>query len=391
MKKVNLLLVCLAVGLLLSACGPSPAELEAAATQIVSEAFATLTASVPTSTPTATATSTSTPIPTATPTSTPVPTSTPTPTPIPMRVEADGSGDYPTLEEALQEAPEGAFIFLGPGTYHLESRLDVSNPLRLVGAGMDQTEIVSEAEGYVLRFSGDGPFDVEGITFRHEGEAVADTVVVQEGEVSFVRCRFTGAVRGEDVRAGLRIQGSAAGVVQDCVAEENSGFGIVVGDQAQPTLEGNLCRENTRSGVIYTDSGGGVARQNECTDNGYHGISVNDQAEPTLEGNVCADNEQTGIGYFETGGGVARGNECTGNGVGIGVGEQAAPTLEENVCTGNGQAGIGYLGSGGGVARRNECSGNGGYGIYVAETADPDLADNDCHDNGKEDIQDLRP
>ncbi|MBL7063797.1 MAG: right-handed parallel beta-helix repeat-containing protein [Anaerolineae bacterium] len=341
MKRVYLLLMCLLVGAMLSACGPSQEE------ALPQEG---------------------------------------------IRVEADGSGDYSTLEEALEEAPEEAIVILGPGTYHLERGLDLSKPLRLVGAGMDRTEIVSEAEGYVLRFSGDGPFAVADITFRHEGGMAADVVVVQGGGVAFARCRFTGAVRAEteEVRAGLRFQGSTAGVMQDCVAEGNDSFGVVVEGQAQPVLEGNLCRENTRSGILYSDSGAGVARQNECTDNGYHGISVNDQAEPTLEENVCADNEQTGIVYFESTGGVARGNECTGNGVGIGVGEHAAPTLEENVCTGNGQAGIGYLGSGGGVARRNECSGNGGYGIYVAETAGPDLADNDCHDNGKEDIQDLR-
>jgi parallel beta-helix repeat protein len=207
-------------------------------------------------------------------------------------VEADGSGDYPTLEEALEEAPEEAFIFLGPGTYRLEQRLDVSEPLRLVGAGMDQTEIVSEAAGYVVRFSGDGPFAVEDITFRHEGGAVADVVIVRGGKVAFARCRFTGAVRaGQEVKAGLRLRESTVGVVQDCVAEENDGFGIAVEDEARPTVERNLCWENEQSGLLYSDGAGGEARQNECSENGYHGISVNDQAEPTLEGNVCTDNE----------------------------------------------------------------------------------------------------
>ena len=58
------------------------------------------------------------------------------------------------MEEALRHAPSGATVTLGPGTYRLMEPLDVDKPLRLVGTGMDQTEISSEAEGYVISFVG---------------------------------------------------------------------------------------------------------------------------------------------------------------------------------------------------------------------------------------------
>jgi len=279
--------------------------------------------------------------PTATPT---VP---PTPTSVPIRLEADGSGDYPSLEEAVQNAPEGATIALGPGTYRLQGPLSIVRPVRLVGVGMAETEIVSDAGGHVVRFEGEGTFAAEGITFRYDGEEAADVVVATGGEVVFVRCRFTGAVGGAagELRAGLRLQGDAGGLVRECAAVENDNTGILVDDQAWPTLEENVCSDNVGVGVAYVDQAGGVARWNECRGNGLGGILAAGLAQPTLEENVCNDNGNAGIAYFE---------------------------------------------GASGTARQNECGSNGRYGIYVTWTAAPDLLDNNCYDNLEEDIQDLR-
>ena len=154
MRKSDLSVICLLVALLLSACGPSEEQMNSFATRVAISVFATQTA-VP-------------------PTSVPAPVST-------FTLAADGSGDYPTLEEA-RSAPGGATVHLGPGTYRVERRLNIRKAIHLMGAGMDETEIVSEAEGYVVLFSGDGPFVVKDITFRHAGEAVASVVAVSESK-----------------------------------------------------------------------------------------------------------------------------------------------------------------------------------------------------------------
>jgi parallel beta-helix repeat protein len=353
-KRIKLLSVCLLVALLALAC-------------------------VPTS------------MPTVTPTPTNTPTPTPTPTPSVIRVEVDGSGHYATLEEAVAGAPEGVPIELGAGTFHLEEPLEVRRPITLRGAGMEKTEIVSDAEGYVVRFVRDGPFVVEDITFRHEGREVAAVVLVRGGEVAFTRCRFTGAVYDEDRDAGgggLYFKEDAAGIVQDCEFVENT-VGIFVADRSEPKLEGNAVTDNDGFGITYRDNAGGVARGNDCSWNNI-GIGVLWRAQPTLEENTCTNNTYYGILYRGNTSGTARHNECSGNGeVGITVIERARPTLEENVCEDNGVVGIYYTDEAGGVARENECSGN-MYGIYVEATANPELIDNDCHDNSEVDIVDDR-
>jgi parallel beta-helix repeat protein len=263
----------------------------------------------------------------------PTPTSQLTPTPI--RVDADDSENSPKLVEAVRRAPDGATIRLGPGTYRLAEPLDIRKPLRLVGTGMDETEIVSHVEGYAIRFSGAGLFTAEGITFRHEGTAAADVVVVQGGEIAFACCRFTGLFSewGEGARVGLRLQGETTGIVRDCVAVGNYVAGILVEGQSQPTLERNICTDNG-TGIAYFENASGRACQNECSRNG-EGISVNHHARPTLERNICSDNTTFGIHYLGKASGVIRQNECTRNWAGIFLTGSADPNVEDNNCHGN--------------------------------------------------------
>ena len=104
-KRMSFVWICLLTSAILVACGPSQAELDAQATEVAANIFATQTAEAPTPTftptstptptftPTQTPTPTKTPTPTFTPTSTPTPTFTPTPTatPLPRRLD---NGEY---------------------------------------------------------------------------------------------------------------------------------------------------------------------------------------------------------------------------------------------------------------------------------------------------------
>jgi len=369
--------------------------------------------------PAGTATVVARPSATPAPTATALPTGTPTlePTYVPgsvtVRVAPDGSGDYPSLEAAVDAMPAGATIMLAPGAHRLPKPLDIATPLRLVGAGMDQTFVVGTTGGYVVQFIGPGAFAAQEITFRCEGTAPSNGMVVQDGDVDLYRCRFTGAVRYEAEKkggTGLWLRGSTTGRVRECQADGNELHGISVSDESPPTLERNICQDNRQNGITYFDHTGGVARQNECTGNGYYGFSVNEQSQPTLEGNacvgnryhgigihgqaqpaleanVCQNNGQSGIVYFDDAGGTARRNQCRGNGYhGIGVNGQGQPLLEGNICQENQQSGIRYSDSANGTARQNQCTGNGYHGIDINDQAQPTVEVNICKNNGQSGI-----
>jgi hypothetical protein len=114
-RFILLLLTCA----ILTACGPSQAEMDVTATKVAADIFATQTAEAPTATLTFTPSPTSTPTPTATPTPTHTPTITLTPTPRLMGA-ALTLDDLPSGFEAMapeslgflqRSVPESAVVF----------------------------------------------------------------------------------------------------------------------------------------------------------------------------------------------------------------------------------------------------------------------------------------
>jgi len=358
-----------------SSTGENP---PAAITQVVTSAPAPVVTMVITSEPVATATVAPTPTPSG---------------PQTVHVAPAGSGDYASLEQALEAVPAGSTILLDAGTYALASALNIDKSIALRGAGMDETFITGTAAEDMILFVGPGTFAAEGITFRYEGTEWSRVVKIEDAEIDIAGCRFTGAVWGEEDRTGgdgLLIKGDSTGSVRDSRFDGNGLHGIEVLDQGAPLLEGNVADGNGQVGIHIADSARSEVIGNRCVNNGYHGISVGDEAQPTLRDNTCSDNAETGIHYYATARGVARDNTCTGNGLhGFLVKEQASPLLEGNVSNYNAEGGFIYFGSASGVARQNECAGN-KWGIYVEETAGPELVDNNCYENTTADVDDER-
>jgi parallel beta-helix repeat protein len=250
-------------------------------------------------------------------------------------VAVDGSGDYPALEQAVAAAAPGATITLGPGMYRLIRGLEIDTSMTLIGAGLDETEIVSGGPGHVIRFTGSGSFGAEGITFRYDGKEMADVVVIEEGTGRFSGCRFTGAIyeEGKGNRAGLRFRGRSRGTVENSVASGNDNTGILVENQAQPELRGNICSDNGQVGIGYMDLAAGLASENECTGN-VIGIALAVESKPTLAGNKSNDNDY-GIAYVDNAGGESYDNECMRNKIGITVGGSSTVQLGDNDCRDN--------------------------------------------------------
>jgi parallel beta-helix repeat protein len=313
-------------------------------------------------------------------------------------VDPAGAGDFRSLEEALQQVPPRTLLRLADGVHRLASPLVIDKPLRLEGAGRDTTHVVCAAPGFVVRIAGDIRLEARGITFRHEGEQPANVMEVRCFLIELHDCAFEGGQAddernraaiaagkwGDTVGHGLVLRGTARGLVRGCVAQGNGACGVLLAEQAQPTLERNTCRQNKHRGIAYFGSASGTARNNTCEENDYYGIYVGGQAQPTLEQNTCRQNKWSGIAYFGSASGTARDNTCEGNEYhGIQVAEQAQPTLEQNTCRQNKQCGIAYFGSATGTARHNTCEENDYYGIYVGEQAQPTLEQNTCRQNEK--------
>jgi len=253
-------------------------------------------------------------------------------------IDAKGTGDYKTLEDAVSNASEGATIILDSGTYALEDGLDISKSINLIGKGPDKTIITGEKGLFVIHFSAKGKFFTEGIAFLRKGQEPGNIFEVNSGEASFNNCLLSGGKPKQDEEnwgIGIIYYENATGTVSNCVIESNSFCGICVEDDAKVTLINNISRKNTYSGISYFGSNGGYAIKNECYSNGSDGIQVQLNSIPTLIKNKCHDNKYCGISYYDTSGGLAFQNECTKNQWGIYVSSTATPTLEANITKNN--------------------------------------------------------
>jgi parallel beta-helix repeat protein len=293
-----------------------------------------------------------------------------------------GGGDYPSLAEAIRNAPAGATIVLEPGLYPLEEAITVDRALSLEGADAEDSVILSSAPEHVIKFEGAGPFSAYSVVFRHEGSQPANVVVVLGGEASFSFCTFTGGTFSADAGYGgngLFVGGTTSGEVLFSEINDNDQQGILLREGAHMTLESNNVHHNGSCGIGYFGNSHGYAQYNTANANSLHGICLSDSAMPLLEGNTCRFNQQSGIAYFADSGGGARYNDCSLNGRdGIASQGQAQPVLEYNDCLGNSNSDIGFFENAGGTARGNHCSTDSAYGFYVADSAGPFLEDNRC-------------
>ena len=124
-------------------------------------------------------------------------------------VSPSGGGDYRTLEEAIRNVPAGATLHLASGTHRLYTPLVLTDDIVLEGEGMDVTRIVCDREECVVRFSGKGRFQAQDLSFVHEGSRWANVVVVDDGQISLLRCRFTGGVGIGKINEGETVCGCA--------------------------------------------------------------------------------------------------------------------------------------------------------------------------------------
>ena len=335
----------------------------------------------------------------------------PTPKDIPPKPASPPIADSPgrTLDRLLAEALPDAEVTLEPGVYVLEDTLVLSQPVTIVGAGVERTRIESAVEGVAVKLASPGTITLRDLTVAHVGDAWAHVLVAQAGNLQIERCRLTGAVASSDRRhggvglctigsarvgvdtteivgngyGGVSIRSRSQATMRRSVCQRNVGCGVFIDTEKSATLEGNIIETNDTTGVRVIGKSQATIVNNLISANGRSGISVEDDAIADLTANRVEDNAHSGVAYRQRTRGKVAENVCRGNRRdGIYVDETAAPDLTGNVCERNLQSGITYFGDAGGSASENVLEQNGRDGIYVDERSTPLLSANTIRQNG---------
>ncbi|MBI3355234.1 MAG: right-handed parallel beta-helix repeat-containing protein [Nitrospirae bacterium] len=199
-----------------------------------------------------------------------------------ITVALDGTGDFTSIQEAVDSAKEGDTVFVKPGAYPQDLTIHSKNKIKLVGAGVDKVTMLGREDVVGVLHVGKWPYgatniEISGLTINeHGGHAL-------------------GIFNGKGITLhGLHVKGMLFGQqvqdvrVEDCVIGGSETTGVQFAD-SQALLIGNFIHDNDH-GVNVAGRSEVRLERNVITRSLFEAIVVNDRAKAVLLSNTLAKN-----------------------------------------------------------------------------------------------------
>jgi len=250
-------------------------------------------------------------------------------------VAADGSGDFVSIQDAIDALPAGGgVVYVKEGTYTISAAIEIyKSNVALFGAGA-ATLITqaNDADDNMIEL-GDGSsayknievadLKLDGNSANQSANAYGITITATSTDCRVQRCWIDDIKRDgiyialtsdrniitenkttNCTRDGILCAGSTKGnIISNNLSYSNTRNGIWTGTGSN-LLEGNVCYSNGPDGAnlgsgIHIEFSGNLVIGNYCTDNYYAGITVWGVTEKnTVTGNFCHANRGNGISVF---------------------------------------------------------------------------------------------
>ena len=199
-----------------------------------------------------------------------------------ITVALDGSGDFASIQEAVDRAGKGDTVLIKAGTYAQDLTIHSKEKIKIVGAGVDTTVLLGRGTMVGVLHVGKWPYgatdiDISGLTINeHGGHALG---IFNGTGITLHHLRVKGMVFGQQVQ-DVRIE--------DCVIGGSETTGVHVTD-SQVQLIGNFIHDNDY-GVNVTGKSDIRLDRNIITRSLFEAIVVNDQAKAVLINNTLVKN-----------------------------------------------------------------------------------------------------
>lgn len=230
-----------------------------------------------------------------------------------ITVALDGSGDFTSIQEAVDSAKKGDTVFVKPGAYAQDLTIHSKDKIKLIGAGVDKVTMLGRDDLVGVLHVGKWPYgatdiEISGLTINeHGGHALG---IFNGKGITLRHLRVKGMLFGQQVQ-DVRIE--------DCVIGGSETTGVQFSD-SQALLVGNVIHDNDH-GVNIAGKSDVRLERNVILRSLFEAVVVNDKAKASLVGNTLVKN----------GGGAAflgaSQNEASGNVVGLNkIGFLVAPS-----------------------------------------------------------------
>jgi parallel beta-helix repeat protein len=189
--------------------------------------------------------------------------------------------DYPTIQDAINNASDGDTVFVEKGTYNED--IEINKTVSLLGEDPDLTIINGAVSTYAVRVTADG-VSIEGFTISAHNATVSSVILYS---------------------AGNKLENDRI---------ENGYYGLVLSSSASNTISGNTILNNTY-GVESQYSTDNVFSDNDVVNRAV-GIDLYSSDSNVFSGNTIYNNTQ-GIDLYSSNGNVFRGNSIYNNEYGV--------------------------------------------------------------------------
>lgn len=235
-------------------------------------------------------------------------------------VAQDGSGQFTSIQEAIDEAHDGDTVQIKAGDYREDVTIHSKERLTLTGAGAELVKVLGRERVGVFHIGkwpyGATDIDISGLTiYEHGGHAMG---IFNGRNIRLHHVRINGMVFGQQVQ-NVRIE--------QCDIGGSETTGVQFAD-SQATLLGNHIHDNDH-GVIIAGKSDVRLERNVIVRSLFEGVVVTDKARLALVGNTIVKNGGGAalLGLSST---VASGNIVGLNKVGFLMGPSSLATLSTN-------------------------------------------------------------
>lgn len=225
------------------------------------------------------------------------------------QVALDGSGQFISIQEAIDHARDGDTVFIKAGRYAEDVTVHSKEGLKIIGEGPEKVFLEGLERVGTLHI-GKWPYgarnvEIRGLTVQqHGGLGVG---IFNGTGVTLKNLKINGFVFGQQVQnvriehcvvggsetTGIAFADSQATLIGNLIHDND--HGVSVGGTSVVRLERNVITRSLFEGVLVADQGTAVLIQNTLVQNGG-GVTFQDDATGKVAGNII-DEAQVGIAW----------------------------------------------------------------------------------------------
>jgi hypothetical protein len=199
-----------------------------------------------------------------------------------ITVALDGSGDFTSIQEAVDNARKGDSVVITAGSYAQDLTIHSKEKIKIVGAGVDKVTLQGRGDMVGVLHVGKWPYgatdiEISGLTINeHGGHAIG---IFNGNRITLRQLRVKGMVFGQQVQ-DVRIE--------DCMIGGSETTGVHFAD-SQAILIGNFIHDNDH-GVNVSGKSTVRLERNIITRSLFEAVVVSDQAKAVLINNTLVKN-----------------------------------------------------------------------------------------------------